>query len=60
MTWGSTSWGAWHTGPDVSGPCPQDGRWHSLDEATNLNEKEREYKRAYLYESMRRWRKEEK
>jgi hypothetical protein len=57
MAWGgNTSWGSWHTSVIVPQPCPQDGRWHSIDEATRLNEKDREYKRAVLYASMRRWR----
>lgn len=57
MKWAtSTSWGEWHTGPAVPGPCPQDGRWHTLAEATHLNEQAAEYRRATLYASMRRWR----
>jgi hypothetical protein len=52
----SKGWGSWHTGPQASVACPQDGRLHTVDEAVLLNEKNREYWRARLYASMRRWR----
>lgn len=53
--WG-LSWGSWHTGPDAPGPCPQDGRFHTLGDAASLNEKDAEFRRATFYASMRRWR----
>jgi hypothetical protein len=57
MSWGGkTTWGSWHTSVIVPGPCPQDGRFHSVEEAADLNEKNREYNRGVLYDSMRRWR----
>lgn len=49
------SWGKWHTGPDVPGPCPQEGLWHRLDEAVRLNEKEREWKRALMWARHKTW-----
>jgi hypothetical protein len=57
MTWskGKGSWGSWHTGPDVPGPCPQDNRWHSLDAAIALNAKEREYQRAKMWAREKEW-----
>lgn len=60
MKWGRRdSWGTWHTGPAAPGPCPQPqcrGAWHDVQEAAALNVKDREFKQAVLYESMRRWR----
>lgn len=48
-------WGAWHTGPDVKGPCPQDGQWHTLDQAVALNEKDSVYRQAVAWARHKRW-----
>lgn len=51
--WKGTSWGSWHVGTGAT--CPQgDGR-HSLAEATNLNEKVREFSRARAWARHKEW-----
>jgi hypothetical protein len=54
------TWGDWHTSREAPTVCPQGCyRVHSVEEAARLNEQSREYRRAVLYESMRRWREHE-
>lgn len=55
MSWGGGSWGVWHTGPAVPGPCPQDAQWHSIDDAVSLNTRENEYRQAVMHARNKEW-----
>jgi hypothetical protein len=53
--WGTKGYGAWHPGPDAKAPCEVCQKWHSLQEAVDLNEKEREYKQASMWARHKQW-----
>lgn len=52
---GGKSWGSWHTSDAIPGPCPQGDGWHTVDDATTLNEKDREYKLARAWARHKEW-----
>lgn len=55
MSRNTSGWGRWHTGPEAKTPCPQDGRWHSEDEAVALNAKDSEYAQARAWQRHKEW-----
>lgn len=54
MGWGK-SWGSWHTGPAAMTACPQDGLFHTAQEAVDLNSKNSEYAAAVRHARHKQW-----
>ena len=53
--WGGGNWGSWHLGPGANHICEPCQKWHSLQEAVELNAKETEYKRAVAWARNKTW-----
>ena len=51
----ATRWGSWHTSTLVPGPCPQDGEYHTVDRAVELNARNAEYQQAVMHARNKQW-----
>ena len=53
---GGSSWGSWHTSNVITQSCPQGcQRHHTVDEASALNDKVREFNQAKMHARTKEW-----